>query len=109
MNTLEILRQACAKRDKEWDPGGQLDLAFFATELGGEAGEALNIAKKLERERYGIPGSRATLDDLAEELSDVIISAINVWNKAGIQSPLWPTVARKFNASSEKHGFDTVI
>lgn len=109
MGDFETLQQACAKRDREWDPENKLDLMFFSTELGGETGEALNFAKKLKRADIGIPGSRATLNDLAQELADVIISAINVWNKAGIVEPLWPTVVNKFNASSRKHGFDTII
>jgi len=75
MNILTALRDANAARQAEWDPAGQLRLAFTLIELGGEVGEALNLVKKLERERLGLMGSRATLGQLAEELADVVICA----------------------------------
>lgn len=109
MNEFEQLQIASIARDKEWDPEGKLELAFFATELGGEAGEALNIMKKLERKRLGIPGSRAHNDELADELADTIISAVNCWNKAKIKQDLWETIKDKFNRSSDKHGFKTHV
>lgn len=71
--SFDTLRAANAKRQKEWDRDNQITLSYRGTELGGEAGEALNVIKKLERERLGIKGSRASVDDLAEELADVII------------------------------------
>jgi NTP pyrophosphatase (non-canonical NTP hydrolase) len=52
-----------------------LSLAYKGNELAGEAGEACNVIKKLERERLGMPGSRDTVAHLAEELADVIICA----------------------------------
>lgn len=67
------LRIANRLRQKEWDTGNQLTLDFRVTELGGEIGEALNCIKKVQRERLGIKGSRATMADVADELADVII------------------------------------
>lgn len=73
MNML-ALRRANVTRQKEWDNSDtKADLAFWGVELAGEVGEACNIIKKLERERLGMRGSRATVQDLAEELADVII------------------------------------
>lgn len=70
----EILREANAARQVEWDPSGHAsDPAWRLNELGGEVGEVCNILKKLHRERMGVPGSRATKDQLAEELADVMI------------------------------------
>ena len=66
------LRDANVQRAIEWSNGGDGG-SFYAVELFGEAGEALNVVKKLERERLGMVGSRATVDDLAAELADVII------------------------------------
>jgi len=43
-----------------------VSLLFRGVELGGEAGEALNVIKKLERERLGWRGSRATPEQLAD-------------------------------------------
>lgn len=72
MNML-ALHKANIERDKEWNPDSTLDLDFWGVELAGEVGEACNIIKKIERERLGLRGSRATLQDLADELADVII------------------------------------
>ncbi len=73
MNML-ALHKANIARQKEWENSDtKCDLDFWAVELAGEVGEACNIIKKLERERMGMRGSRATLQDLADELADVII------------------------------------
>ena len=67
------LREANVARQAEWDTGNQVDLSWRCNELAGEAGEVCNVLKKLHRERLGIVGSRATKDDLADELADVMI------------------------------------
>lgn len=105
MSDLKYLRECNVARDQEWDPLGQLTLAFRGNELAGETGEACNVVKKLERERLNIPGSRATKAQLAEELADVIICADLLAMSAGID--LAGAVVRKFNASSEKMGLKT--
>src|SRR5690606_32982880 len=64
-----------------------------------------NVIKKLERERLGIRGSRATTEMLAEELADVVICADLIAMDAGID--LDAAVAAKFNATSEKVGLPT--
>lgn len=70
---LRDLRAANIARDAIWDPEGKLDLDFFLNELGGELGEALNVLKKLHREQLGLRGSRTTVEDLIDELSDCAI------------------------------------
>lgn len=102
---FSTLREANEIRQDEWDTNGDITLTYRATELGGEVGEALNVIKKLERERLGIKGSRATLEDLAEELADVIICADLIAMSEGID--LEAAVARKFNKTSEKVGLTT--
>lgn len=101
---LAILREANNARQNIWcelDRDGVLpDITYRAVELGGECGEALNVVKKLERERLGWRGSRATLDELADEIADVIICADLLASAAGID--LAEAVRKKFNASSEK-------
>lgn len=97
------LRCANVQRNQQWTGGVAAGLSFRGLELGGEVGEALNVAKKLERERLGWRGSRSTLDKLAEELADVIISADNMAMEAGIN--LAEAVVRKFNATSVENGF----
>lgn len=91
---------ASAERQKLW---GDKDPMFAAVELGGECGEALNVVKKLERERLGMAGSRATVEDLADELGDIVICAEILARKYGID--LMQATARKFNKTSRKMGF----
>ena len=55
------LRAADQKRQAEWDTDGKADLAYRGNELAGEVGEACNVIKKIERERRGLRGSRATV------------------------------------------------
>jgi NTP pyrophosphatase (non-canonical NTP hydrolase) len=104
---FEKLRAANAKRQQEWDRDGQITLSYRGMELGGEVGEALNIIKKLERERLGIRGSRATVEELAEELADVIICCDLIAMATGID--LADAVERKFNKTSEKVGLETRV
>lgn len=100
------LTQANAARQKEWNPDGkEVSPLFTATELGGEVGEALNIVKKLEREKLGLKGSRATVEELADELADVVICADLLAQQYGID--LTEATIKKFNATSHKHGFET--
>lgn len=124
------LREANIARQAEWDTDDQITLAFRGNEMAGEVGEALeaalsrilslgqlvglasasgrasNIIKKLERERMGIKGSRATLDELAQELADIVICADLVAMSAGIEL-MEQAVPDKFNATSEKVGLMT--
>jgi len=100
--TLAQLQRAHIERQEEWCPDQKPDLSFRGNEMAGEVGEACNVIKKLERERHGWRGSRATKEQLAEELGDVIHTAILCAITAGIDLEL-ATVA-KFNATSEKNG-----
>lgn len=70
---LSELRAANIARSHFWDPEGKLDWEFFCNELAGEVGEACNLLKKLHREELGLPGSRATKEQLATELADCVI------------------------------------
>jgi NTP pyrophosphatase (non-canonical NTP hydrolase) len=71
----DTLREANILRQAEWDQGNVISLTYRGNELAGEAGEACNVMKKIERERLGIAGSRATINDLADELADIVICA----------------------------------
>lgn len=100
------LRAANARRQAEWDKDDKITLSFRGNELAGEVGEACNIIKKLDRERLGIRGSRATKEQLAEELADVVICADLIAMHEGIDL-LNDAVPAKFNATSEKVGLKT--
>ncbi len=101
--SFSLLRAANDARNQAWSNGQKVGLAFRGLELGGEVGEALNVAKKLERDAHGWRGSKASLHDLADELADVIICADNMAMEAGID--LGAAVIHKFNVTSEKNGF----
>lgn len=105
MTTHATLRSANIARQDEWDQDGQITASYRGNELAGEVGEACNVIKKLERERLGILGSRATVGELADELADVLICADLIAMHYGID--LEAAVARKFNATSEKVGLQT--
>jgi NTP pyrophosphatase (non-canonical NTP hydrolase) len=106
---LSTLRAANVLRQKEWNAGseGQTTLSYSGNELAGEVGEACNVIKKLERERLGRRGSRATLQDLADELADVLICVDLVALKAGIN--METAVREKFNATSAKYGLNVFL
>lgn len=103
--TLEQLQAAHIERQEEWCPDQKPDLSFRGNEMAGEVGEACNIIKKLERERHGWRGSRATKDELADELADVVHTAILCAITAGVD--LSAAAIRKFNATSEKNNLAT--
>jgi NTP pyrophosphatase (non-canonical NTP hydrolase) len=77
----------------------------WVNELGADLQLVCNTIKKLERERHGMPGSRATLADLEVGLWNVGFSAYAIADCYGID--LDAAVARKFNATSEKVGLKT--
>ncbi len=105
MTTHTNLRAANIARQNEWDQDNQITASYRGNELAGEVGEACNIIKKLERERFGIRGSRATAEELADELADVVICVDLIAMHYGID--LEAAIARKFNATSEKVGLET--
>lgn len=96
------LREANYARQKEWDSQNKIDASYRGNELAGELGEACNIIKKLERERLGIAGSRATIEQLAEELADIVICVDLIAMSYHID--LKAAVRNKFNKTSEKVG-----
>ncbi len=106
--SFKHLRQANVERDKEWNTGTEkVSLTFRGCELAGEAGEAANKLKKLERERLGMKGSRTSIHDTAMELADVVICADLVAMDLGVD--LADFVRAAFNGKSEEHGFNTKI
>jgi NTP pyrophosphatase (non-canonical NTP hydrolase) len=99
------LRGANIARNIEWANGNTIPLSYRGNELAGEVGEDCNILKKLERERMGIVGSRASVASLAEELADVVICIDLIAMELKID--LDQAVRRKFNKTSEKYGLRT--
>lgn len=73
LKPLASLREANEVRGIEWSNGAEDGGLFYAIELIGEIGELANVIKKLERERLGMVGSRASKQDLIDELGDAYI------------------------------------
>lgn len=102
MDFLKLLRAVNAARLEAWEDGNRATPLFHATELGGEVGEVLNVAKKLHREEMGWIGSRASLEDLSDEIGDVLICLDKLAAQYGID--LARATTRKFDKTSEKVG-----
>lgn len=109
MLTFQALRQANVTRCRRWHSGGVRDwsLSDWACAMAGEAGEACNVVKKMNRERDGITGNNKPLDDLrrdlAAELADVVIYLDLLAAAEGID--LGAAVIEKFNAVSDRQGY----
>jgi NTP pyrophosphatase (non-canonical NTP hydrolase) len=101
---LKELRQANKTRAAEWGAEG-ITLSYRGNELAGEVGEACNLIKKLDRERLGYVGTRASLQELIEELADVIICVDLIAMDLGVE--LEDEVKAKFNKTSSKYGLET--
>lgn len=126
MTTYATLRDAIAARMIEWDGQSATDIghSFYGNELAGEIGEAIsaatdllglaaaagrvsNVIKKLDRERLGMVGSRATHADLAHELADVLICLRRIEVRFDVNAD--QEAAIKFNATSDKNGLRTRV
>lgn len=105
MSRLDSVQIKLAERQKHYDPESKITPLFLSTEMGGEAGEALNVVKKIERIRLGLKGNKDQDEDsllglLGTELADVIITACNLANIYGID--LSKEVVNKFNEFSRR-------
>lgn len=105
MAEFNSLRTANLARSKEWAGKVDLDLSFAGNELAGEVGEACNVIKKLERQRLGIKSSSASVEDLREELSDVLICVDLIAMRFDLD--MEQAVKDKFNKTSNARGLET--
>ena len=107
--TFNSLRAANLSRCARWHPRGltEWSLSDWGVATAGEMGEALNVIKKLNRERDGIAGNTATVDELkqqlADEIADVAIYLDIMAASEGID--LSEAITSKFNQTSKKVGF----
>ena len=107
LKMLRELRHANVARAREWPGNDQIDVAFRAIEVAGEAGEVAEAVKKHLRDVRGIAGSVGGIPAIADELADLVIAADLLANDLGIE--LDGAVASKFNRTSEKYGLSTRI
>lgn len=86
MNLLDLARQA-HNDSKVWFPDNADDLQHHILGLCGEAGEVANIAKKIDRGTHDLESARK---DLAEEVIDVVIYAMNICAILGVDpNKMW--------------------
>lgn len=76
-----------------------------AYEMAMAGGLACNIAKKLERERLGIEGSRAGIGAISEPLRKVMGLCLVIANRRAVSLSL--SIPDKFNIVSKKVGLTT--
>ena len=104
-----------SKRNKaralEWHPEGlgSWSVSDWAMAMAGEAGEICNAIKKLRRHEDGINDSRAQskaahIQDIGDEIADTVIYLDLLATRLGLN--LEELLIRKFNAVSEREGFD---
>jgi len=119
--TFDQLQQANKDRAVHWRGGGKspgvesniielggeagelLEAMMLAVEVAAKTGKVLNESKKYLRHVNGMVGGKDNLDDVADELGDVVICCSLLANKLGLD--LAEITARKFNKTSDKHGF----
>lgn len=104
---FETLRSANKTRQAEWPGSEQATLEFRTIEVAGEFGEVAEAVKKYLRSVYGIKGSTATVEDIADEMSDAIIALDLLANELNIN--LGEAVKTKFNKTSMKYDLETFI
>jgi len=104
--TFAQLAAASSNREIEWGTEGST-LEFRTIEMAGEAGELCNQIKKYIRAREGFVGGVPNLEPVADELADVVITCQLLASKLGINLGL--SVIRKFDKTSDKHGFKTKL
>ena len=99
---LHDLREANNQRQAEWPGSDKADIAFRTIEIAGEVGELCEAVKKYLRAERGIAGTGGTLEQIAEEMADAIISIDVMAMQLGID--LCVSVPKKFNKPSKKYG-----
>ena len=103
--SFDRLRKANETRHAEWPGNEKVDIAFRTIEVAGEFGEVSEAMKKHLRAERGIKGSTATMEDIADEMADAIISLDLLASDLGVD--LGAAVARKFNKTSVKYQLNT--
>lgn len=112
--TMAQFQTINAARVDIWHAEGEpWTLTDWTNAMGGECGEAMNVAKKIRRIDTGVGGNTkgeergALLDDLMFELADTVTYAFCVADF--LKLSLEPYIVHKFNDVSEKQGIEVKI
>jgi NTP pyrophosphatase (non-canonical NTP hydrolase) len=108
--TFAEVSQVNRERCKRWHEDGEAWTgADWATALGGETGEALNVVKKIRRVETGLgpgmndPPEHELRSMLADELADTFLYLDLLADFYGVDLPA--AIVAKFNRVSERQGF----
>lgn len=108
---FDFFARQSASRSERWVSSADRDFSLLerAGELAGETGELVNVSKKLTRLALNMPGNKETpaqlLDMFEREGGDVLITLLNLFNKAGPQVNLLRGFRNSFNDKSKAMGF----
>lgn len=111
--SLRAIDLASRRRSNRWHTVNMKDwsLSDWAVATAGELGEALNVVKKLNRERDGIVGNKQSKEELeavlAEELADTLLYLVLLAAAANVD--LERAVIEKFNRVSRENGFPEML
>lgn len=116
MKFLALLRKKNTERRTEWRKRlpdaifsiNRFSAIYASNELGGEVGELQNEVKKYERKVAGMDYHRTRAEirqSIEDEAADVLICLDLLCIEFGID--LEAVTKRKFNATSDRHGFET--
>ena len=106
---LSTLRETNLARCLRWHPNGleEWSLSDWVLATAGELGEAMNVIKKLNRERDGLVGNDVSEQELqkqlADEIADTAIYLDLLAARAGVD--LSEAIRNKFNVVSERNNF----
>ncbi len=111
---ISKFQQVNEERAKRWHKGGDWNLLEWAGAMCGEAGEAVNVAKKLKRvesklQNINAPG-RSLVDvesariEVGKEVADTILYGLLLMARVGIENPE-RVLADVFNKKSKEYGF----
>lgn len=111
---LDAFQSTNAVRGRRWHQGDltQWSLLEWCGAMGGEAGEASNVAKKLRRLDLSLPNKEAGIskDDvellkekLADEVGDTMIYGLLILSVLGVKAS--DVIERVFDRKSVEYGF----
>jgi NTP pyrophosphatase (non-canonical NTP hydrolase) len=103
-NLINDLAKQCREDSLAWFPDVADDIPFFALAMAGEVGEFANLVKKVQRGSLDAK-SAGTRHDLAMELTDVVIYALNL--AALLKVDLHQTYKMKRAENVKRFGKDT--